>query len=152
MDTSQICFHWATIGTPSCKKTSHTSGAGVLDGPSDLRCVFLGVLQSWLLLSLNGFLSFQKCIAAKKIKQSLGNKSMSFPTGKSDRYVQGGHSQGGPERSLRSLPDPLPLCPPENRAGGRDDCWMPRPGPCLQFQSPSALLSPHTFPASPQSR
>uniref|UniRef100_A0A8W4FCA1 Exosome complex component 10 n=1 Tax=Sus scrofa TaxID=9823 RepID=A0A8W4FCA1_PIG len=41
--------------------------------------------ESWLLLSLNGFLSFQKCIAAKKIKQSLGNKSMSFPTGKSDR-------------------------------------------------------------------
>uniref|UniRef100_A0A5G2QD95 Exosome complex component 10 n=1 Tax=Sus scrofa TaxID=9823 RepID=A0A5G2QD95_PIG len=27
----------------------------------------------------------EKCIAAKKIKQSLGNKSMSFPTGKSDR-------------------------------------------------------------------
>uniref|UniRef100_F6YPY2 Exosome complex component 10 n=1 Tax=Callithrix jacchus TaxID=9483 RepID=F6YPY2_CALJA len=32
-------------------------------------------------------LSGKKCIAAKKIKQSLGNKSMSFPTGKSDRYV-----------------------------------------------------------------
>uniref|UniRef100_A0A2K6SK20 Exosome complex component 10 n=1 Tax=Saimiri boliviensis boliviensis TaxID=39432 RepID=A0A2K6SK20_SAIBB len=30
-------------------------------------------------------LSGKKCIAAKKIKQSLGNKSMSFPTGKSDR-------------------------------------------------------------------
>lgn len=29
--------------------------------------------------------SGKKCIAAKKIKQSLGNKSMSFPTGKSDR-------------------------------------------------------------------
>lgn len=31
--------------------------------------------------------SFQKCLAAKKLKQSMGNKSMSFPTGKSDRYV-----------------------------------------------------------------
>uniref|UniRef100_A0A2K5N3B2 Exosome complex component 10 n=1 Tax=Cercocebus atys TaxID=9531 RepID=A0A2K5N3B2_CERAT len=29
--------------------------------------------------------SGKKCIAAKKIKQSVGNKSMSFPTGKSDR-------------------------------------------------------------------
>uniref|UniRef100_A0A8C6S5M6 Exosome complex component 10 n=1 Tax=Nannospalax galili TaxID=1026970 RepID=A0A8C6S5M6_NANGA len=29
--------------------------------------------------------SGKKCIAAKKFKQSLGNKSMSFPTGKSDR-------------------------------------------------------------------
>ncbi|XP_037354510.1 exosome component 10 [Talpa occidentalis] len=29
--------------------------------------------------------SAKKCIAAKKFKQSLGNKSMSFPTGKSDR-------------------------------------------------------------------
>jgi hypothetical protein len=33
------------------------------------------------------FFSFQKCIAAKKLKQSVGNKSMSFPNGKSDRYV-----------------------------------------------------------------
>uniref|UniRef100_A0A2K5E0K9 Exosome complex component 10 n=1 Tax=Aotus nancymaae TaxID=37293 RepID=A0A2K5E0K9_AOTNA len=30
-------------------------------------------------------LSGKKCIAVKKIKQSLGNKSMSFPTGRSDR-------------------------------------------------------------------
>uniref|UniRef100_A0A2K6M865 Exosome component 10 n=1 Tax=Rhinopithecus bieti TaxID=61621 RepID=A0A2K6M865_RHIBE len=29
--------------------------------------------------------SGKKCVAAKKIKQSVGNKSMSFPTGKSDR-------------------------------------------------------------------
>ncbi|XP_042551681.1 exosome component 10 [Dipodomys spectabilis] len=29
--------------------------------------------------------SGKKCIAAKKVKQSMGNKSMSFPTGKSDR-------------------------------------------------------------------
>uniref|UniRef100_A0A2I3RC78 Exosome complex component 10 n=1 Tax=Pan troglodytes TaxID=9598 RepID=A0A2I3RC78_PANTR len=39
--------------------------------------------------------SGKKCIAAKKIKQSVGNKSMSFPTGKSDRYVvDGGVAQG----------------------------------------------------------
>lgn len=64
---------------------SHTRGAGVLGRPSELRGVFLCVLWSWLSLSLNGFLSFQKCIAAKKLKQSMGNKSMSFPAGKSDR-------------------------------------------------------------------
>lgn len=29
--------------------------------------------------------SGKKCIAAKKVKQSIGSKSMSFPTGKSDR-------------------------------------------------------------------
>lgn len=29
----------------------------------------------------------QKCFAAKKLKQSMGSKSMSFPAEKSDRYV-----------------------------------------------------------------
>ena len=73
----------------SCKETkSHTLGTGSFDGPSEPRHVFLCVVRLWLSLSLDGFLSFQKCIAAKKTKQSMGNKSMSFPTGKSDRYVQ----------------------------------------------------------------
>lgn len=73
----------------SCKETkSHTLGTGSSDGLSEPRHVFLCVVRLWSSLSLDGFLSFQKCIAAKKIKQSMGNKSMSFPTGKSDRYVQ----------------------------------------------------------------
>lgn len=67
------------------KPKSHTLGTGGSDGPSEPRRVFLCVVRLWSSLSLDGFLSFQKYIAAKKIKQSIGNKSMSFPTGKSDR-------------------------------------------------------------------
>ncbi|KAG8505590.1 LOW QUALITY PROTEIN: Exosome component 10, partial [Galemys pyrenaicus] len=38
--------------------------------------------------------SGKKCTGAKKLKQSLGNKSMSFPTGKSDRCVGAGVAPG----------------------------------------------------------
>lgn len=73
----------------SCEETkSHILGTGGSDGPSEPRHVFLCVVRLWSSLSLDGFLSLQKCIAAKKVKQSIGSKSMSFPTGKSDRYVQ----------------------------------------------------------------
>lgn len=47
--------------------------------------------------------SGKKCIAAKKLKQSVGNKSMSFPTGKSDRYVvEGWHGPGNSAAAQRS--------------------------------------------------
>uniref|UniRef100_A0A452VGV3 Exosome complex component 10 n=1 Tax=Ursus maritimus TaxID=29073 RepID=A0A452VGV3_URSMA len=40
-----------------------------------------------------------KCVAPKKLKQLMGNKSMSFPTGKSDRYV--GEARVAPQTQQR---------------------------------------------------
>lgn len=48
-------------------------------------CVSYLFLSAVLFIFIFFFL--QKCFAAKKLKQSMGNKSMSFPTEKSDRYV-----------------------------------------------------------------
>lgn len=108
--------------------------------------------------------SFQKCTAAKKIKQSMGNKSMSFPTGKSDRYVPGGRCGPGNPVSISealggktfrgSLPTrsrPLSF----GRLAGKGEViagCQSQPRPPRAPVTLSTLPVPYGFPGAPQSK
>nr|XP_058913857.1 exosome component 10 isoform X1 [Kogia breviceps] len=108
--------------------------------------------------------SGKKCTAAKKIKQSMGNKSMSFPTGKSDRYVPDGwRGPGDPVSSSealggKTLRGPLPT-PSRPLSFGKlaatgevlAGC-QPQPRPPRAPVTLSALPVPYGFPGAPQSK